>query len=138
MPAKGHSNRQKTALDTEIAQLVIAFERDLYKYVDTVIPKKRKYSLVAACEARAMMARDLIIEGLDYDINFYPKEKHRLLTEARAKLRSMSVDLQQLNDTGDISNTAKAHFDEQLDNIQTNLAKILNSLSKRIDLASLS
>lgn len=138
MPAKGHSNRQKTALDTEIAQLVIAFERDLYKYVDTVIPKKRKYSLVAACEARAMMARDLIIEGLDYDINFYPKEKHRLLTEARTKLRSMSVDLQQLNDTGDISNTAKAHFDEQLDDIQTNLAKILNSLSKRIDIASLS
>lgn len=138
MPAKGHSNRQKTALDTEIAQLVIAFERDLYKYVDEVIPKKRKYSLVAACEARAMMARDLIIEGLDYDINFYPKEKNRLLTEARAKLRSMSVDLQQLNDTGDISNTAKAHFDEQLDDIQTNLAKILNSLSKRIDLASLS
>lgn len=94
MPAKGHSNRQKTALDTEIAQLVIAFERDLYKYVDTVIPKKRKYSLVAACEARAMMARDLIIEGLDYDINLYSMEKHRLLTEARAKLRSLTVDLQ--------------------------------------------
>lgn len=54
MPAKGHSNRQKTALDTEIAQLVIAFERDLYKYVDTVIPKKRKYSLVAACEAKLL------------------------------------------------------------------------------------
>lgn len=138
MPAKGHSNRQKTALDTEIAKLVIAFERDLYKYVDTVIPKKRKYSLVAACEARAMMARDFIVEGLDYDINLYSREKHRLLTEARAKLRSLSVDLQQLNDTGDISNTAKAHFDEQLDDIQTNLAKILNSLSKRIDLASLS
>jgi hypothetical protein len=138
MPAKGHSNRQKTALDTEIAQLVIAFERDLYKYVDTVIPKKRKYSLVAACEARAMMARDFIVEGLDYDINLYSREKHRLLTEARAKLRSLTVDLQQLNDTGDISNTAKAHFDEQLDDIQTNLAKILNSLSKRIDLASLS
>lgn len=138
MPAKGHSNRQKTALDTEIAKLVIAFERDLYKYVDTVIPKKRKYSLVAACEARAMMARDFIVEGLDYDINLYSREKHRLLTEARAKLRSLAVDLQQLNDTGDISNTAKAHFDEQLDDIQTNLAKILNSLSKRIDLASLS
>lgn len=138
MPAKSHSNRIKTALDTPVAKKVIDLERDLYKYVDTVIPRKRKYSLVAACEARVMMARDLIIRGLDYDINLYAGEKHKLLTEARALLRSMSVDLQQLNDTGDISNTAKAHFDELLDDTQTNLAKLLNSLANKIDLASLS
>lgn len=138
MPAKGHSNRQRTALDTEVAQKVVALERDLYKYVDTVLPKKRKYSLVAACEARVMMARDLIIRGLDYDISCYAEAKHKILSEARATIRSMAVDLQQLNDTGDMSNTAKAHFDDLLDDILTNLAKILNSLSKRIDIANLS
>lgn len=138
MPAKGHSNRFKTALDTEVAQKVIAFEYSLYEYVDTVIPKKRKYTLVAACEARAMMARELIVEGMDYDIALYARSKHELLTVARAKLRNLSVDLQHLNDLGDISNTAKARFDMQLDDIQTHLAKLLNSLSNRIDIASLS
>lgn len=138
MPSKSHSIRHETALDTEIAIKVVEFEYDLYKYVDNVLPKKRKYSLVASMELRAMTARELIVEGMDLDIKFYAEKKHELLSQARSKVRNMSVDLQHLNDLGDLSNTAKAHFDEQLDEILTHLAKLLNSLSKRMDIAKLS
>lgn len=138
MPSKGTNNRYKASLDTEVADKIIAFERNLYQYVDAVMPKKRKYTLVTACEERVMMARELIVEGMDYDIRFYAADKHKLLTVARSKLRNVSIDLCHLNDTNCISDTAKAKFDEELAGILTQLAKLLNSLAKRIDLANLS
>lgn len=138
MPSKGTNNRYKASLDTEVADKIIAFERNLYQYVDAVMPKKRKYTLVTACEERVMMARELIVEGMDYDIRFYASDKHKLLTVARSKLRNVSIDLCHLNDTNCISDTAKAKFDEELAGILTQLAKLLNSLAKRIDLANLS
>ena len=48
MPAQGNPTRIKTALDTEVCDKVIELERDFYRYVDVALPKKHKYTLVAA------------------------------------------------------------------------------------------
>ena len=140
MPSNGngHIPRIKTAIDTEVCQKVIALERDFYRYIDVAMPKKHKYTLVAACVRRLMEVRDTIVSGMDFDVNYYATKKHALLSEARAKLRNVAVDIQHLNDLGDVSNDAKAHFDEQMDAIQTHVAKLLNSLQKRMDVASAS
>ena len=136
MPAKSHNTHFPTALDTEICHKIIKLEHDIYEYSDNVMPKKRKYSLVANVELRILATRDLVVAGMDYDINIYPAKKHELLSDARANLRNLSVDLQQLNDLGLVSNAAKATFDIQIDDVQTNLAKLLSSLLKKIDIAS--
>lgn len=136
MPAQGNPTRIKTALDTEVCQKVIELERDFYRYIDVAMPKKHKYTLVAACVNGLMAVRRLIVKGMDYDVNYYATEKHRILADARAELRNVSVDIQHLNDLGDVSNEAKAHFDVLLDGIFIHIGKLLNSLSKRMDIAS--
>lgn len=132
MPANGHTKKIKTSLDTEVCDKVIEMERDFFRYVDTALPKKHKYSLVNACTFGLMSARRLIVKGMDYDVRLYPEQKHAILSDARAELRNIAVDMQHLNDLGDMSNAAKAHFDEQMNETQTQLAKLLNSLSTRI------
>ena len=70
-----------------------------------------------------MDARDVIVSGMDFDVNLYAPQKHLLLSEARAMLRNIAVDMQHLNDLGDISNEAKARFNRTLpsDRITHNL-----------------
>lgn len=131
-----HLPRIKTALDTEVCQKIITLERDFYRYADKALPKKHKYTLVSACIRRMMEARDIVVEAMDYDITHYAAEKHRLLSVARARMRNVAVDIQHLNDLGDVSNEAKAHFDEQMDAVQTHIARLLNSLSRKMDAAS--
>lgn len=140
MPANNNNgtNKIRTALDTEVCQKVITLEREFYRYIDKAMPKKHKYTLVAACVQRLMNVRDVIVAGMDFDVNLYAPQKHRLLSEARAMLRNITVDMQHLNDLGDISNEAKARFDLCMDDIQLHLGKLLNSLSKRMDMASAS
>lgn len=136
MPSQGNPTRIKTALDTEVCEKVIELERDFYRYVDVALPKKHKYTLVAACVNGLLTVRRLIVKGMDYDINYYARDKHCILTDARAELRNVAVDIQHLNDLGDVSNEAKAHFDVMLDGIFIHIGKLLNSLSKRMDIAS--
>ena len=85
----GNGTRYKTALDTELGKKIVMLERDFYRYVDVAMPKKHRYTLVTHCEQRLTDARDLIVEGMDYEIDIYPSEKHRLLTKARAALRKV-------------------------------------------------
>lgn len=132
----GNGTRYKTALDTELGKKVVELERDFYRYVDVAMPKKHRYTLVMHCEQRLTDARDLIVEGMDYEIDIYPSEKRQLLAKARAALRNVEIDLQQLNDLGDVSNEAKAHFDDLMDLTQTHLARLLRSLSSRLDIMS--
>lgn len=107
MPSQGNPTRIKTALDTEVCNKVIELERDFYRYVDVALPKKHKYTLVAACVNGLLTVRRLIVKGMDYDVNYYARDKHRILTDARAELRNVAVDIQHLNDLGDVSNEAR-------------------------------
>lgn len=129
----GFQRKPNRPTDTQLAHHIELFEMKLYAYIDKAMPKKFRYTLVQQLINTIGVAREEALDGLSLNIEYFPKEKYFHINKCQSKFYNIEILLNHLNDFGMISDKCKAELDTDVNNIQTNAARLLNSLSARIE-----
>lgn len=128
----GFQRKPNRPTDTQLAQTIEQFEQKLYAYIDKVLPNKFRHTLVEQLINTIGKAREHAIDGLAINIDYFPKDKYYHINKCQSKFYNIEMLLNHLNDFGMISDKCKAKLDVDINNIQTNASRLLNSLSARI------
>ena len=131
-----YAEKRKTLLDVQVMRLMEQFEQSCYEFIDNIIPRKFRGCLALQWCQALYEAKELMLRGLGLEIRLFAEKKYYLMNEAQCKLFLIQTIMNRLNDNNVMSDTAKAKFDIALDDIITNVSSVLNSLLRRIDVAS--
>ena len=129
----GFQRKPNRPTDTQLAHTIEQFEMKLLSYIDKVMPRKFRFTLIEQLINTVGCAREHAIDGLSLNIEYFPREKYFHINICESKFYNVEILLNHLNDNGMLSDKAKAEFDVEINNIHTNAARILNSLSVRIE-----
>lgn len=123
--------QRKSVLDVTIIHLLCIFETSLCKYIDEVMPKKFKPTYVVWMLEGLNSAIRLAVKAMDLP-PWDKKRKYELLIECRGELRYAESRLLHLNSMESINDRAMSRFIIQLDEIYSNLERLLRSLLKKV------